>query len=50
MTKKEIEAKPGTKFTAGTAGEREITEKNIVIAGKPMVFDKSNIEEFSKIY
>lgn len=42
----EVDPKPGVKFTAGASGEREIGEKNVVIAGKPMVFDKSNIDQF----
>ena len=42
-----IEAKPGTKFTAGEKGEREIGQKNTVIAGKPIVFDKSNIDQYN---
>ena len=41
-----IKPEPGTKFTAGTMGEREIREKNIVIAGKPLVFTKENIEQY----
>jgi rhamnose transport system substrate-binding protein len=46
VAKGEVEAKPGVTFTAGTSGQRTIAEKNIVIAGKPMVFDKSNIDQY----
>jgi len=41
-------AKPaaGAKFTAGTMGEREFREKNVVITGPPLTFTKENIEQF----
>ena len=41
-----VKPAPGVKFTAGTMGEREIRDKNIVIAGKPLVFKKDNIDQF----
>jgi len=47
IDEEKIEPKPGVKFTAGEKGEREIGEKNVVIAGKPIVFDKSNIDQYN---
>ena len=41
-----VKAEPGAKFTAGTMGEKEIRDKNVVIAGQPLVFTKENIEQF----
>ena len=38
---------PGAKFTAGTLGEREFREKNVVITGPPVVFTTENIDEFN---
>jgi rhamnose transport system substrate-binding protein len=37
---------PGVTFTAGTLGERTLRDNNIVIAGKPLVFTKDNIDEY----
>ena len=36
----------GTKFTAGTLGEREFRDKNIVITGPPVTFTAENIDQF----
>ena len=36
----------GTKFTAGTLGEREIKEKNVIITGPPVTFTAENIDKF----
>ncbi|MBA2539983.1 MAG: substrate-binding domain-containing protein [Deltaproteobacteria bacterium] len=41
-----VKAQPGATFTAGTLGEREVGAKNVVIAGKPLVFTKENIDDF----
>lgn len=43
---KKLEAKVGTKFTIPGKGDYEIKEKNIVIAGKLVTFEKSNIEQY----
>lgn len=37
---------PGTTFTAGSLGERQFREKNVVITGPPMTFTKENIDQF----
>jgi rhamnose transport system substrate-binding protein len=36
----------GTKFTAGTLGQREFRDKNVVITGPPVTFTKDNIDQF----
>ena len=36
----------GKKFKAGTLGEREIKEKNVIITGPPLTFTAENIEKF----
>ncbi|HYO10171.1 MAG TPA: rhamnose ABC transporter substrate-binding protein [Tepidisphaeraceae bacterium] len=36
----------GAKFTAGSLGEREIREKNVVITGPPVTFTSENIDKF----
>lgn len=37
----------GTKFTAGTLGEREFKADAIVITGPPVTFTKANIDQFN---
>ena len=37
---------PGTKFKAGTLGEREIKEKSVIITGPPLTFTAENIDKF----
>jgi rhamnose transport system substrate-binding protein len=37
---------PGVSFKAGTLGSRTFKDKNKVILGPPLVFDKSNIDKF----
>jgi rhamnose transport system substrate-binding protein len=41
-----VKPEAGAKFQAGTMGEREFREKNVVITGPPFTFDKSNIDQF----
>lgn len=43
---KKLEAKVGAKFSVPGKGDYEIKEKNIVIAGKLVTFEKSNIEQY----
>ena len=38
---------PGAKFTAGTLGEREFRDKNVVITGPPVTFTTENIDKFN---
>lgn len=47
LVKKSLDPKVGTKFSAGTLGERTIGEKGVVITGPPMTFTKDNIDEFN---
>ncbi|WP_309083413.1 rhamnose ABC transporter substrate-binding protein [Chelativorans sp.] len=44
------EAKPGAKLSIGRVGEVTLDETNAAAMAAPFKFDKSNIEEFSKIY
>ena len=44
---KKLTPSAGTKFTAGTLGEREFKEHNVVITGPPVVFTKDNIDQFN---
>ena len=37
---------PGTKFKAGTLGEREIKDKSVIITGPPLTFTAENIDKF----
>jgi rhamnose transport system substrate-binding protein len=46
LASKKINAAPGTKFEAGTLGQREFREKNVVITGPPVTFTKDNIDQF----
>ena len=36
----------GVSFKAGTLGDRSFADKNVVVVGPPVVFDKANIEQF----
>lgn len=47
LAKGEIQPAPGTSFKVGTLGERVFGPKNVVISGPPLIFDKSNIEQFN---
>lgn len=42
----DIEGKPGETFKAGRLGERTVGDNGEVILGPPLVFDKSNIDEY----
>jgi rhamnose transport system substrate-binding protein len=42
-----LKPSPGAKFTAGTLGEREFRDKNVVITGPPVTFTSENIDKFS---
>ena len=44
------EAKPGATFSIGKVGEVTLDDTNSAAMAAPFQFDKSNIEEFSKIY
>lgn len=44
------EAKPGAKLSIGRVGEVTLDDTNAAAMAAPFQFDKSNIEEFSKIY
>jgi rhamnose transport system substrate-binding protein len=46
LVKGDVKAAPGASFKAGNLGERKMGPKNAVIAGSPLVFDKSNIEKY----
>jgi rhamnose transport system substrate-binding protein len=46
LAAKKLTPAPGTTFDAGTLGQREIKEKNIVITGPPVTFTKDNIDQF----
>jgi rhamnose transport system substrate-binding protein len=41
-----LKAEPGTKFKAGTLGEREFRAKGVVITGPPVTFTTENIDQF----
>jgi rhamnose transport system substrate-binding protein len=47
---KKMEAKPGAKLSIGKVGEVTLDDTNSAAMAPPFTFDKSNIEEFSKIY
>jgi rhamnose transport system substrate-binding protein len=44
------EAKPGATFSIGSVGEITLDDSNAAAMAAPFQFDKTNIEEFSKIY
>ncbi|WEX08839.1 rhamnose ABC transporter substrate-binding protein [Chelativorans sp. AA-79] len=46
----EAEAKPGATLSIGRVGEVTLDDTNSAAMAAPFQFDKSNIEEFSKIY
>jgi rhamnose transport system substrate-binding protein len=47
LASKKLTPQPGTKFQAGTLGEREMREKNIVITGPPVIFTADSIDKFN---
>jgi rhamnose transport system substrate-binding protein len=46
LAKGTLKPAPGVKFTAGTLGEREIRDKNVIITGPPVTFTSENIDKF----
>jgi rhamnose transport system substrate-binding protein len=44
------EAKPGATFSIGKVGQVTLDDNNAAAMAAPFQFDKTNIEEFSKIY
>ena len=50
IASKKAEAKPGAKLSMGRVGEVTLDDTNSGAMAAPFQFDKSNIEEFSKIY
>lgn len=50
LATKKAEAKPGAKISIGKVGEITLDDTNSAPMAAPFTFDKSNIEEFSKIY
>jgi rhamnose transport system substrate-binding protein len=50
LVTKKVEAKPGAKISIGKVGEITLDDTNSAAMAAPFTFDKSNIEEFSKIY
>jgi rhamnose transport system substrate-binding protein len=44
------EAKPGAKLSIGRVGEVTLDDTNAAAMAPPFQFDKTNIDEFSKIY
>ena len=47
---KKDKAEPGAKLSIGRVGEITLDETNSAPMAAPFTFDKTNIEEFSKIY
>jgi rhamnose transport system substrate-binding protein len=50
LAKKEVKGAEGEVVDLGRLGKRTIDAKKEFVAGEPFVFDKSNINEFSKIF
>jgi rhamnose transport system substrate-binding protein len=50
LATKKVEAKPGATISIGKVGEITLDDTNSAAMAAPFQFDKSNIEEFSKIY
>ncbi len=50
LATKKVEAKPGAKISIGRVGEITLDDTNSAAMAPPYQFDKTNIEEFSKIY
>lgn len=50
IASKKAEAKPGATLSIGRVGEVTLDDSNSAAMAPPFQFDKSNIEEFSKIY
>ena len=41
-----IKPAAGVSFKAGTLGDRAFGDKNLIVVGPPVIFDKTNIEQF----
>jgi rhamnose transport system substrate-binding protein len=50
LATKKTEAKPGAKLSIGRVGEVTLDDTNSAAMAPPFQFDKTNIEEFAKIY
>ena len=50
LATKKAEANPGAKISIGRVGEITLDDTNSAAMAAPFQFDKTNIEEFSKIY
>ena len=50
LATKKVEAKPGAKISIGRVGGITLDDTNSAAMAAPFQFDKTNIEEFSKIY
>ena len=50
LATEKVEAKPGAKISIGRVGEITLDDTNSAAMAAPFQFDKTNIEEFSKIY
>lgn len=46
LAKGEAKAEKGAKISCGKLGEKEITDKNMLIIGPPVIFTKENIEQY----
>ncbi len=46
LSKGTLKPEPGTKFIAGTLGERQFRDKTVVITGPPVTFTIDNIDNF----
>lgn len=46
LARGEKKAEVGEKFSCGKLGEKEITDKNVLIIGPPLVFTKENIDQY----
>ncbi len=42
-----LDLKPGTKFTAGKAGEYTVGEHGEIVYGKPLLFTKDNVDKYN---
>jgi rhamnose transport system substrate-binding protein len=47
LLKGTLKAEPGVTFKAGSLGERTFGEKNVVVVGSPVIFEKSNISKYN---
>ena len=50
LATKKVEAKPGATISIGRVGSITLDDTNSAAMAAPFQFDKTNIEEFSKIY